>query len=94
MDADASVVDNVPVYVALRPEKIMLCEAPPPEGYNFAVGEVVHIAYLGDLSVYHVRLKSGQMLSAQLQNEHRYRKGLPTRVTKSVYVGMRTAVWC
>ena len=78
VDADASVVDNVPVYVALRPEKIMLCEAPPPEGYNFAVGEVVHIAYLGDLSVYHVRLKSGQMLSAQLQNEHRYRKGLPT----------------
>ncbi|MDU1432491.1 MAG: putrescine ABC transporter ATP-binding subunit PotG [Citrobacter freundii] len=57
---------------------IMLCEAPPPDGYNFAVGEVVHIAYLGDLSVYHVRLKSGQMLSAQLQNEHRYRKGLPT----------------
>lgn len=78
VDADASVVDNVPVYVALRPEKIMLCESPPPEGYNFAVGEVVHIAYLGDLSVYHVRLKSGQMLSAQLQNEHRYRKGLPT----------------
>ena len=27
---------------------------------------------------YHVRLKSGQMLSAQLQNEHRYRKGQPT----------------
>jgi ABC-type Fe3+/spermidine/putrescine transport system ATPase subunit len=32
----------------------------------------------GDLSIYHVRLKSGQMISAQLQNEHRYRKGLPT----------------
>lgn len=42
------------------------------------MGEVVHIAYLGDLSIYHVRLKSGQMLSAQLQNEHRYRKGQPT----------------
>jgi ABC-type spermidine/putrescine transport systems, ATPase components len=78
VDADASVVDNVPVYVALRPEKIMLCDAPPENGYNFAVGEVVHIAYLGDLSIYHVRLKSGQMISAQLQNEHRYRKGLPT----------------
>lgn len=61
VDADASVVDNVPVYVALRPEKIMLCDAPPEDGYNFAVGEVVHIAYLGDLSIYHVRLKSGQM---------------------------------
>lgn len=31
-----------------------------------------------DLSVYHVRLKSGQMISAQLQNAHRHRKGLPT----------------
>ena len=50
----------------------------PADGYNFAVGEVVHIAYLGDLSIYHVRLKSGQMISAQLQNEHRYQKGLPT----------------
>ncbi|WP_080230286.1 TOBE domain-containing protein, partial [Salmonella enterica] len=30
------------------------------------------------LSIYHVRLKSGQMISAQLQNAHRYRKGLPT----------------
>ena len=72
VDPDSAVVDNVPVYVALRPEKIMLCDDPPADGYNFAVGEVVHIAYLGDLSIYHVRLKSGQMLSAQLQNEHRY----------------------
>ncbi|VEB61738.1 putrescine transport ATP-binding protein PotG [Salmonella enterica subsp. enterica] len=43
----------------------MLCESPPADGYNFAVGEVAHIAYLGDLSIYHVRLKSGQMISAQ-----------------------------
>lgn len=71
-------VDGVPVFVALRPEKIMLCDAPPADGYNFAVGEVVHIAYLGDLSVYHVRLKSGKMISAQIQNEHRHRKGAPT----------------
>lgn len=53
----------------------MLCEEPPANGCNFAVGEVIHIAYLGDLSVYHVRLKSGQMISAQLQNAHRHRKG-------------------
>ena len=78
VDPDASVVDNVPVWVALRPEKIMLCDEPPADGYNFAVGEVIHIAYLGDLSIYHVRLQSGQMISAQLQNEHRHRKGTPT----------------
>ena len=78
VDPDASVVDGVPVHVALRPEKVMLCEEPPADGYNFAVGEVVHIAYLGDLSIYHVRLKSGQMITAQLQNAYRYRKGAPT----------------
>ncbi|AJI94958.1 polyamine ABC transporter, ATP-binding family protein [Yersinia ruckeri] len=78
VDSDASVVDGVPVLVALRPEKIMLCESIPEEGYNFAVGEVVHIAYLGDLSIYHVKLHSGQIISAQLQNGHRYRKGMPT----------------
>ncbi|CUU23484.1 polyamine ABC transporter ATP-binding protein [Duffyella gerundensis] len=78
VDSDMSVLENVPVYVALRPEKVMLCEQPPADGCNFATGEVVHIAYLGDLSIYHVRLRSGQMLSAQLQNAHRYRKGAPT----------------
>ncbi|MCG8707327.1 putrescine ABC transporter ATP-binding subunit PotG [Brenneria sp. 4F2] len=78
VDPDASVVDGVPVYVALRPEKIVMCDEVPADGCNFAVGEVVHIAYLGDLSIYHVRLGSGQVISAQLQNAYRYRKGAPT----------------
>jgi len=78
VQTDVSVVDNVPVHVALRPEKVMLCDTVPADGCNFAVGEVVHIAYLGDLSIYHVRLHSGQMISAQLQNAHRYRKSAPT----------------
>ncbi|MCS3431728.1 putrescine transport system ATP-binding protein [Klebsiella sp. BIGb0407] len=78
VESDVSVLDGVPVYVALRPEKVMLCEEAPADGFNFAVGEVVHIAYLGDLSIYHVRLRSGQMISAQLQNGHRFRNGMPT----------------
>ena len=78
VDSDASVMDGVPVHVALRPEKVKLCEEVPADGCNFAVGEVVHIAYLGDLSIYHVRLHSGQMISAQLQNAWRFRKGMPT----------------
>ncbi|ATZ11160.1 putrescine ABC transporter ATP-binding subunit PotG [Erwinia amylovora] len=76
--SDASVVDGVPIAVALRPEKIMLCTQVPADGCNYAVGEVVHIAYLGDLSVYHARLSNGQMISAQLQNAHRFRQGAPT----------------
>ncbi|EFL91313.1 ATP-binding component of putrescine ABC transporter [Candidatus Regiella insecticola LSR1] len=76
--ADASVIDGVPVLVALRPEKIMLCTTVKEDDCNSAIGEVVDIAYLGDLSIYHVKLHSGQMISAQLQNGHRYRKGMPT----------------
>ncbi|WP_157861847.1 putrescine ABC transporter ATP-binding subunit PotG [Erwinia tasmaniensis] len=76
--SDASVVDGVPVTVALRPEKVMLCTQPTADGCNYAVGDVVHIAYLGDLSIYHVRLGNGQMISAQLQNAHRFRQGTPT----------------
>ncbi|MBK0001811.1 putrescine ABC transporter ATP-binding subunit PotG [Erwinia sp. S43] len=76
--SDVSVLDGVPVYVALRPEKVLLCDDVPADGFNFAVGEVVHIAYLGDLSIYHVRLRSGQMISAQLQNGQRFRNGTPT----------------
>lgn len=76
--ADVSVLDAVPVWVALRPEKIQLCDTAPQTGHNHASGEVVHIAYLGDLSVYHVRLDSGQMISAQWQNAHRFRKDTPT----------------
>ena len=78
VDPDASVMDGVPIQVALRPEKILLCEQVPEDGCNFAVGEVAHIAYLGDLSIYHVKLHSGQIISAQLQNGHRFRKGMPT----------------
>jgi len=78
VSSDASVIDGVPAFVALRPEKIMLCEEVPADGCNFAVGEVENIAYLGDLSIYHVRLHSGQMITAQLQNGHRFRKGMPT----------------
>lgn len=78
VDLDAAVVEDVPVQIALRPEKILLCEEPPEDGCNYATGEVVHIAYLGDLSIYHVKLLSGQMISAQLQNGHRFRKGMPT----------------
>jgi len=78
VDSDSSVMDNMPVWIALRPEKVMLCDRPPADGCNFAVGVVEHIAYLGDLSIYHVRLRSGQMISAQLQNAHRFRQGAPT----------------
>lgn len=78
VDYDSPVVEGVPTIIALRPEKIQIREKPPRHGFNFAVGKVVNIAYLGTFSIYHVELSGGQTVMAQLQNEHRFRKGMPT----------------
>ncbi len=66
------------VTVALRPEKIFLAE-PGDEGRpNTARGEVEEIAYLGDVSIYHVRLASGKKLLVTLPNVARSRHSGPT----------------
>lgn len=88
VDPDASVVDGVP-SVALR-RKILLCEQVPADGCNFAVGKWRTLP-TGDLSIYHVKLHSGQIISAQLQNGHRFRKGMPTGAMKCVCAGKPTA---
>jgi putrescine transport system ATP-binding protein len=65
--ADAKPGDTV--WVALRPEKIRIGREPPPStSENCAVGRVENIAYLGDLSVYKVRLDTGLVLKATVAN--------------------------
>jgi putrescine transport system ATP-binding protein len=60
------------VWVALRPEKLRLALEPPAgEGGNRVAGEVVGVGYLGDLSIYQVRLASGTVLKAALANVRR-----------------------
>ena len=51
------------VSVMVRPEKIQVLtnDAPDP-GFNSAEGVVREIAYLGDVSVYHVELPSGKRI--------------------------------
>lgn len=72
------VLEGVPVMIALRPEKIRVCESIADFNYNAVSGEVADIAYLGDLSIYYVRLESGLVISAQLQNDDRIRQNAPT----------------
>ncbi len=93
VDADASVVDNVPVHVALRRKKSC-----------FAINRLLTATILrwgGDTHCLSRRSfgvsrssEKWQMISAQLQNAHRHRKGLPTGATKCVCAGKWTAVWC
>jgi putrescine transport system ATP-binding protein len=57
------------VWVALRPEKLRLAtERPATAADNCAVGIVSEIAYLGDLSVYKVRLETGFEIKAAAAN--------------------------
>jgi putrescine transport system ATP-binding protein len=53
----------------LRPEKMRISlEAPADKNANFAAGVVFDIAYLGDFSVYHVRLADGTLLKVAQPN--------------------------
>lgn len=72
------VVDNVgaaaagsTVAFAIRPEKIKVSSKRPADAVNALEGEVYDIAYLGDMTVYHVRLVDGQMVKAASLNAAR-----------------------
>ena len=62
---------GTPVAVAIRPEKMRLGEIPTDGSYNQVQGVVAEIGYLGDVSIYHVRLPSGRMVQIQLTNLER-----------------------
>jgi putrescine transport system ATP-binding protein len=53
------------VSVAIRPEKIDVLEQEPNQQDNVVAGKVVEIAYLGDVSIYHVQTESGFILRVQ-----------------------------
>jgi putrescine transport system ATP-binding protein len=57
------------VWVALRPEKVRISrERPLVTDENCTAGQVYSIGYLGDLSIYRVRLDSGLVMKAALAN--------------------------
>jgi len=64
-----SAAPNATVWVALRPEKIHIAsERPAGEGDNRVAGVVSEIAYLGDQSIYLVRLAGGRMVRVTQPN--------------------------
>jgi putrescine transport system ATP-binding protein len=57
------------VAIALRPEKVRIALEPPASANeNCVAGEVWDIGYLGDVSVYQVRLDSGLVMKAAVAN--------------------------
>ncbi|WP_421928900.1 ABC transporter ATP-binding protein [Neoaquamicrobium sediminum] len=60
------------VAFAIRPEKIRVSSKPPAEGAtNVMEGEIWDLAYLGDMTVYHVKLSDGQVVKASALNSAR-----------------------
>ena len=71
VDHGISAPPDAPLWVAVRPEKIMLSREAPEVRDNWARGVIREIAYLGDLSMYLVRLESGREVRATLANSTR-----------------------
>lgn len=63
--------DGQACHLALRPEKIGI-HAEKPEGQeNIIEGKILDIAYLGNLSTYHVEIAGGLIIKAQAANTRR-----------------------
>ncbi len=71
VDHGISAAPDAPLWVAVRPEKINLSRQAPAAADNWAQGVIREIAYLGDLSVFLVRLESGREVRATLANHTR-----------------------
>jgi putrescine transport system ATP-binding protein len=66
----AGISAGATVWTAIRPERINIGRQPPapPDGENAVPGTVREIAYMGDMSIYLVRIASGRMLRVTLPN--------------------------
>jgi putrescine transport system ATP-binding protein len=60
------------VWAAIRPEKIHLTRELPPGANNRASGVIKDIAYMGEVSIYLVRLDSGRIVRVSQPNSFRH----------------------
>ena len=72
IDHGISSAPGAMVWAAIRPEKINILRAPPADAAENCVrGVVKEIAYMGDLSIYLVKIDSGKTVRVTLPNVER-----------------------
>ena len=72
IDHGISSAPSATVWAAIRPEKINILRSPPANSAeNCVKGVVKEIAYMGDLSIYLVKIDSGKMVRVTLPNVER-----------------------
>lgn len=69
--SDRAFSDGQNCHIALRPEKISISAERRAEAENAVQGKIHDIAYLGNLSTYHVELAGGKIIKAQTANTRR-----------------------
>jgi putrescine transport system ATP-binding protein len=63
---------GAPIWVAVRPERMRMShEKPSPGLENCVAATVVEVGYLGDLSIYQLRIADGSRLKAAVANSGR-----------------------
>ncbi len=58
-------------HLAIRPEKVVITAEKPEGAANALQGKILDIAYLGNLSTYHVELPDGRIIKSQTANTRR-----------------------
>jgi putrescine transport system ATP-binding protein len=71
-DPDEVLHSGQAVAIAVRPEKMLIHRHPPAEPANVLTGEVWDIGYLGDWTVYRVKLESGAIMRVTRANRSRF----------------------
>ena len=72
VDHGISSAPGATVWVAIRPEKVSIDRVRPDGNENVVKGVVREIAYMGDMSIYLVRIESGKMVRVTLPNIERH----------------------
>jgi putrescine transport system ATP-binding protein len=85
VDHGVSSAPEAVVWAAIRPEKITLSVERPQQQDNVTHGVVKEIAYMGDMSVYLVKLDSGRVARVTQPNAYRHADDLVTW-EQSVYL--------
>jgi putrescine transport system ATP-binding protein len=71
IDHGVSSAPGATVWAAIRPEKIHISREKPQDADNWATGTVRDIAYMGDVSIYLIRLDSGKVVRVTQPNVFR-----------------------
>ncbi len=64
--SDGKIGDTV--WLVLRPEKISIATKRPPAAHNALPGAIADIGFLGDRSVFHIRLEGGASMTVTAPN--------------------------